>query len=70
MHIIEDNNKETRHTTSHQASAQTTVWRDVCPANRELIVTGYIGLTQLAWVMFGSFQATDTSNPTYETNIN
>ena len=43
--------KKQKRKTGHQASAQTKVWGYICPANRELIVTYYIGLSLLASVM-------------------
>ena len=55
--------KKQRRKTGHQASAQTKVWGYVCPANREQIVTYYIGLSLLASVMSWPFQETDASNP-------
>ena len=44
--------KKTEKKTGHQASAQTEVWGYVCPANRELTITYYIGLSLLASIMF------------------
>ena len=39
--------KKQKRKTGHQASAQTKVWGYICPANRELIVTYYIGLSRI-----------------------